>query len=238
MNGILGMTEILLRHEMPAQLREYVGTIKEAGQSLLSVINGILDLSKIEAGKLVLEMSSFEPVKLVESVAELLAEHSRSKSVTLVTFVDPEIPQTLQGDQGRLRQIIINLVGNAIKFSDRSEIVIKAELLSKTDDKALLKFSITDSGVGLSELEIESLFQPFVQFEASSVQKFGGTGLGLSICKHLAHLMSGEMGVTSVKGEGSTFWFTVSLALVQNSENMPGPVYFADTSERTRVSPR
>jgi two-component system sensor histidine kinase/response regulator len=214
MNGILGMADILLRHDLPDNLKEYVSTIKEAGNSLLSVINGILDLSKIEAGKLSLESAEFNPVRLIESVATLLSEYSRTKHVTLVTFIDPNIPRTLIGDAGRLRQIIINLTGNAVKFSDHSEVAMKAELLETTKGDVRLRFSVTDSGIGLSQKELESLFQPFVQAESAVDQKYGGTGLGLSICKHLAELMNGELGVTSNKGQGSTFWFTVRLRQV------------------------
>ncbi|MBU6450385.1 MAG: response regulator [Cyanobacteria bacterium REEB67] len=211
MNGILGMADILLRHDLPANLREYVSTIKEAGNSLLQVINGILDLSKIEAGKLVLESAELNPVRLIESVAVLLSEYGRSKQVTLVTFIDPAIPETLIGDAGRLRQIIINLTGNAIKFSDHTEVAMKADLLEATATDVLLRFSVTDNGIGLTQQEIETLFKPFVQAESAMSQKYGGTGLGLSISKHLAELMNGEMGVSSVKGQGSTFWFTVRL---------------------------
>jgi two-component system, sensor histidine kinase and response regulator len=213
MNGILGMADILLRHDLPANLKEYVSTIKEAGNSLLQVINGILDLSKIEAGKLVLETEELNPVRLIESVAVLLSEYGRSKQVTLVTFIDPAIPQVLIGDAGRLRQIIINLTGNAIKFSDHTEVAMKADLVEATASDVLLRFSVTDNGIGLTPYEIETLFKPFVQAESSMSQKYGGTGLGLSISKHLAELMRGEMGVSSVKGEGSTFWFTVRLRL-------------------------
>ncbi|MBS1993359.1 MAG: response regulator [Cyanobacteria bacterium SZAS LIN-3] len=217
MNGIMGMASILLRQGLPSHLQEHVLTIRDAGTSLLTVINSILDLSKIEAGKLELDIAEFDPVKLVESVADLLSEQAHEKRVLLVPFVCPSIPRRLLGDVGRLRQIIVNLTGNAIKFSDHNEVQIKAELLDRNSKNVLLKFSVADRGIGLSEKELEKLFQPFAQSE-TTVNKSSGTGLGLSISKRLAELMAGEMGVESKKGQGSTFWFTVRLRLLDDEK--------------------
>ncbi len=206
MNGILGLTEILLLTNLNDKQRDYATTIQIAGNSLLTVINDVLDFSKMEAGKLFLEVSDFEPIKLVESVAELLTASASEKQLSLLTFIDPNLPLSMKGDRGRLRQILMNLVGNAIKFSEHGEILIRASL-EKTANSNQLMFAVTDTGVGLSEEEMSSLFTPFVQLEGSKAQ--AGTGLGLSISKRLTELMKGEIGVFSEKGSGATFWFSV-----------------------------
>jgi two-component system, sensor histidine kinase and response regulator len=211
MNGILGMVEILLRSGLSDKQREYASLVKEAGRSLLIVINDILDFSKIEAGKLSLERTDFEPVRLVESTAELLAAQAKQKGLSLLTFIDPEIPHIIQGDPGRLRQILTNFVGNAIKFSDHGEVVLRTIVESQDFTCIKVRFSVSDRGIGLTEEEIGQLFQPFVQSEHPTGRKRGGTGLGLSISKRLVELMGGEIGVTSVKDYGSTFWFDVPL---------------------------
>jgi two-component system, sensor histidine kinase and response regulator len=207
MNGILGMTEILLRSNLNDKQHGYATTVQEAGKSLLSVINDVLDFSKIEAGKLFLEVVDFEPIRLVESIADLLAEPARQKGLSLLTFIDPNISSAVHGDPGRLRQILMNLVGNAIKFSEHGEILIRASLEKKEESIDLIKFSVTDTGIGLTDEEISRLFRPFVQLAGSMTQS--GTGLGLSISKRLVDLMNGEIGVHSVKGHGSTFWLSV-----------------------------
>lgn len=209
MNGILGMAEIVLRSDLPPKLREHVTVIRDAGRSLLSVVNDILDFSKIEAGKLFLELIEYEPVRLVESVGELLAEQARSKNLSLVTFIDPSVPHSLCGDPVRLRQILVNLAGNAVKFSERGEVSVKVSMESEQSDSVSLRFSVSDQGVGLSKEESDRLFQPFVQGDGSMTRKYGGTGLGLSISRHLVELMGGEIGVESKKGEGCLFWFSV-----------------------------
>jgi len=218
MNGILGMAELLLRSQLDENQRRYVSTINEAGNSLLSVINDILDFSKIEAGKLILDVAEFEPIRVVESVGELLTEQARKKNLTLLTFIDPAIPSLLRGDAGRLRQVLMNFAGNAIKFSDAGEILIRAALEHADGTRTTIRFSVTDSGIGLSEEEQEKLFEPFVQADGSMTRKSGGTGLGLSISKRLVELMSGEIGLHTVKNHGSTFWFKVPLEVVTAPE--------------------
>lgn len=217
MNGILGMAEVILRNELPEQLRDRVNTIKEAGQSLLSVINDILDFSKIEAGKLSLEIIEYEPVRLVESIAEILAAQAAGKNVSLITYIDPSIPRVLRGDPIRLRQVLMNLIGNAIKFSEWGEVAIKVYLEETTAEAVVLHFSVIDQGIGLTEEEIGRLFRPFVQGDGSITRKYGGTGLGLSICKQLVEMMNGEIGIASRKGQGSTFSFKVPQGHADNS---------------------
>jgi PAS domain S-box-containing protein len=217
MNGILGMTEMLTRTKLTEKQSSYANTINEAARSLLSVINDILDFSKIEAGKLNIEMSECEPIKLVESVAELLAGQAKKKKLSLLTFVDPKIPHVLRSDPGRLRQILMNFAGNAIKFSDHGEVCIRAALEGDTEKTVRVKFSVSDSGIGMTDDEMHKLFQPFVQVDGSITRKYGGTGLGLSISKRLTELLDGEIGVSSTKGEGSTFWISVPLEKAQNA---------------------
>jgi two-component system sensor histidine kinase/response regulator len=208
MNGIIGMTDILLRTTLTAAQSRYATAIKDSSQSLLFVINDILDFSKIEAGKLSLEIIDLEPIKLVESVGELLAPQARQKGIPLLTFIDPHIPFMVRSDPMRLRQILVNLVGNAVKFSDKGNVLVRASL--ETDEGSnKIKFSVTDRGPGMTEAQIGNLFKPFMQGDGSMTRKYGGTGLGLSISKQLVDLMKGEIGVHSVEGHGSTFWFSV-----------------------------
>lgn len=215
MNAVVGFTDILLRSTTDVKHRDYLNLIREAGRALISLIGDILDFSKIEAGKLSIEYITFDPVQLVEGTAELLVGQCQSKGMALLTYIDPTIPRALTGDPGRIRQILINLVGNAIKFSTTGSIVVKVTLESFADSNAFLKYTITDQGMGMSEEEMAKLFRPFVQADGSTTRKFGGTGLGLSICKRLVELMGGEIGVTSTKGKGSTFTFSLPFKGVQ-----------------------
>ncbi len=217
MNGILGMVEILLRSGLTEKQREYASTAIEAGRSLIAVVNDILDFSKIEVGKLSLEFAEFDPVILIESIADLLSSQAKKRDLSIVTFVDPSLPQVLRGDAGRLRQIITNLAGNAIKFSERGEVSIYATVDSHEGQPLRVKFSVADRGIGLTVEEVSQLFQPFVQPTHASTFRYGGTGLGLSISKRLVELMGGDIGVVSAKNSGSTFWFSVPLERLSSS---------------------
>lgn len=213
MNGILGMCELLSKTNLGNQQQEFANAIKTAGSALLTVINDILDFSKIEAGRIELEIVEFDPVRIVEGACEILATQARSKELSLMSFIDPAMPQRLRGDPERLRQILINLTSNAIKFSSAGEIVVKALVDSIQGNVVNVRFSVIDKGIGLSQQEQERLFQPFVQADGSISRRFGGTGLGLSISKRLVELMDGNIGVESDKENGSTFWFVAPLEL-------------------------
>ncbi len=219
MNAIIGFTEILMRADLGPQEKEYLIYIRDAGRGLISLIGDILDFSKIEAGKLTIELIDFDLVKVVKGAVQLLAEQAEAKGLTIEKKIDPRLPQRTIGDPGRLRQILINLLGNAIKFSDSGTIIIEAtQKIENADGSVVVYFSVTDQGVGLSEQEIGKLFQPFVQADGSTTRKFGGTGLGLSICKRLVELMDGRIGIESTKGSGAKFWFTLPYELAKSQE--------------------
>lgn len=230
MNGVLGMTELLLKSGLDERQSEYAATIYDAGKSLLAVINDILDFSKIEAGKLVVNIDDMEIIRLVESVADLLSTQAKKKQVSLMTFIDPEIPNHAKSDAGRLRQILMNLANNAIKFSREGEVIIRASLISKDEGKAKVKFSVTDCGEGMTNAEVEKLFKPFVQLEPSYSKS--GTGLGLNISKRLVELLGGEIGVHSVKNFGSTFWFTIEF---ERSDKIEAEVIQTEDWSKKRV---
>jgi len=209
MNGILGMTELLRDTKLDYDQQDYAKTIYESAEALLTIINEILDFSKLEAGKVELDSAGFAPVSVVDSVGELLVAQARAKKLTLNAFVDPAVPDFVIGDAGRLRQVLLNLVGNAIKFTERGGVTLRVTKDSTQERHVSLRFAVKDTGTGLSESARRSLFQAFTQADGSTTRTHGGTGLGLSISKHLVSLMGGEIGVESEEGLGSTFSFTV-----------------------------
>ncbi|NLN28982.1 MAG: response regulator [Firmicutes bacterium] len=224
MNGIIGMIELLLDTPLDEVQREYAQVIYDSAQSLLTLINDILDFSKIEANKMHLEIIEFEPLALVEGVAELLAAKARAKGLALMTYVDPQVPKVLRGDPIRLRQILLNLGDNAIKFTEEGEVVIEARLAGWRDAQAVVRFSVRDTGIGIEPELKEALFEPFIQADGTTTRRFGGTGLGLSISKRLVEMMEGEIGVDSEPGKGSLFWFRVPFECAEAaSASVPCP---------------
>jgi len=211
LNGVLGMAELLRGTALNAQQRRFADTILRSGQTLLGVINDILDFSKIEAGRLELEVMDFNLRELIEETAVLLAERTHGKGLELAVDIALNLPSKLQGDLGRLRQILVNLVGNAIKFTERGEIVIHVTVLAKDAEEVHLRFVVSDTGIGIAPEAQTQIFDAFSQADGSTSRRYGGTGLGLAICRQLVQLMGGEMGVESTPGVGSRFWFTVTL---------------------------
>jgi CheY-like chemotaxis protein len=210
MNGVLGMTELLLNTQLTDKQHHFAQTIQRSGESLLSIINDILDFSKIEAGKLALEQVDFDLRQLVEDVIQLFSARAQQKGLTLSACLDQNVLTALRGDPHRLRQIFTNLIGNAIKFTEHGEIVVRVSLVAGSDDSARLQFAVDDSGVGIAPDAQDQIFDAFAQADGSTTRKYGGTGLGLAISKQLAGLMGGELGVESELGKGSTFCWTAN----------------------------
>ncbi|CAO3352378.1 ATP-binding protein [Azospirillum melinis] len=253
MNGVLGMLELMALTPLDEEQRTLVSTMRDSGAALLRIIDDILDLSKIEAGKLELEELELRPADLVEGVSDLLAPQAHQKGLALICAIDRSVPDRLRGDSGRLRQILFNLTGNAIKFTDRGRVVLRVGTAGPADadpdnagpvrpDHVRLHVAVEDTGIGIGPEGQARLFQPFSQADSSTTRRFGGTGLGLAICTRLIERMGGRIGVSSVPGTGSTFWFTVELPRAPDSLPAPSstpldglPVLVADEDEVQRA---
>jgi signal transduction histidine kinase/DNA-binding response OmpR family regulator/ligand-binding sensor domain-containing protein len=216
-NGVIGMTSLLLDSPLTSEQRERAELVRRSGDMLLTIINDILDFSKIEAGKLELEMIEFELPTAIEDVLELVARKAQSKGLELAGFISPDVPQVLRGDPIRLRQILINLVDNAIKFTMQGEVTTRVQLVKETPGTVMLRCEVRDTGIGIKPEVLDNLFMPFTQADSSTTRKYGGTGLGLTIAKQLVDLMQGEIGAESTEGAGSKFWFTACFATSSNS---------------------
>ena len=213
MNAIIGMTELVLDTELAPSQRDYLKMVQESGDSLLTLINDILDFSKIEAGKLDLEETIFGLRERVGDIMKSLALRAHDKGLELAWRIHPDVPDALLGDPARLGQIIINLAGNAIKFTEQGEVVLETNCESRTDNEAVLRFSISDTGIGIPENKLASIFGAFTQADTSTTRKYGGTGLGLAISSRLVGLMGGRIWAESKVGTGSTFHFTARFKL-------------------------
>jgi signal transduction histidine kinase/DNA-binding response OmpR family regulator/HPt (histidine-containing phosphotransfer) domain-containing protein len=211
MNGIMGMTGLLLNTDMTPEQRDYAETVRRSSEVLLDIINDILDFSKIEAGELTLEAIDFDLRAMVEEALDLFAEPAQRKGLELGCLLHAEVPTALRADPGRLRQILVNLIGNALKFTQQGEVMVYLRRGEETADRVLIEFAVTDTGIGIAPEVQALLFKPFSQADTSTTRKFGGTGLGLAICKQLVEQMEGQIGIESVPGQGSTFRFTVWL---------------------------
>ncbi len=235
MNGVIGMSDLLLDTDLSEAQRDYADTIRSSADGLLTIINDILDFSKIEAGKLRFDIIDFDLHDAIDGPVEMLATPAQAKGLELAWFVDPDVPRSLRGDPGRLRQIVTNLVSNAIKFTDRGEIVVGVSKEGHTEDSVTVRFEVSDTGIGIPAEARRLLFQPFTQADGSVTRRYGGTGLGLAISKQLVELMGGDIGVTSVPGQGSTFWFTATLATQRAAAVIQAPAVAGPSLDDVRV---
>ena len=225
MNGILGMIELLLYTDLNDEQYDYLIGARESAEALLSALNSVLDFSKMEAGQLQLDPVEFNPFAMVEGVAQMLTGKAETRGLELVAYIDPQIPQMVKGDIVRLRQILINFTDNAIKFTEKGEILIRMDLLNADEDRVMVKYSVKDAGIGIQKDRQAAIFERFVQVDGSTSRKYGGTGLGLAISKQLVEMMGGHIGVESQPGYGSTFWFTTPLEILagmQEEEDKTG----------------
>ena len=218
MNGVIGMIELTLATDLNDEQYDFLIGARDSADALLNVLNDILDFSKIEAGQLTLETIDFDLASVVEGVAQNSANRAEINGLEMLVFVDPAAPTYVKGDSGRLRQILVNLVENAIKFTERGEILIRAEMVEDRETCAVLRFSVTDTGIGIPPERQSAIFERFVQADGSTTRRYGGTGLGLTISKQLSEMMGGTIGVESEPGKGSTFWFTIVVEKVHKSE--------------------
>jgi signal transduction histidine kinase len=213
MNGVIGMSELLLETQLNSEQSDYATTIESSAQSLLTILNDILDYSKMEAGRLALFKTDFHIYSVVDGTVAILRDRAKRKGLMLNAVVDSRIPKSLVGDPDRLRQVLINLVGNAIKFTETGSVELRLTLMTQTEDAASVEFRVKDSGIGIAESDVPRLFKSFSQADGSATRKYGGTGLGLAISKQIVELMGGQIGVTSELDRGSEFWFTVEMDL-------------------------
>lgn len=223
LTGVLGLTELLLGTVLSSEQLLLAETINESAEALLTIVNDILDISKIEAGKAAVESVPFNLIFLVQDISRLLAEPAQKKSLHLETTIDQSLPQFVIGDPARVRQVLLNLIGNSVKFTEKGQIQVRVKTKSRNDDYITVSFSVTDTGIGIADEKRRFLFVPFSQVDVSNTRKYGGTGLGLSISKSFVDMMGGEIGVESQPNQGSTFWFELPFKIDKHAGAQPLP---------------
>ncbi|MCV6624093.1 MAG: ATP-binding protein, partial [Cellvibrionaceae bacterium] len=218
MNGIIGMTELLGDTELDETQQHYVNIMRRSGDSLMHILNDVLDYSKIEANKVVFENYPFNLHDLLDDCSQIYTRQAQQKDLNFRTARHPSVPNKVIGDPTRLRQVIVNLLSNSVKFTDRGQVILSARLENTDDQHVLIRFTVSDTGIGITESSIANLFEPFKQADTSTTRRYGGSGLGLAICKRLVQIAHGDIGVESEPGEGSTFWFTFQLQLQEDEK--------------------
>ena len=224
MNAIIGMTGLLLETRLDAEQQDFARTVRDAGRHLLALVNDVLDFSRLEAGKVEFECIPLQPRRLVVEALELVSAAGQEKGLELCINVEAGVPRTVLSDPGRLRQVLVNLLGNAVKFTERGEVVLEVRALERASERVRLRFEVHDTGIGIPQDRLERLFRSFSQVDASTTRRHGGTGLGLAICRKLVSAMGGEIGVTSTPGQGSTFWFELACGCVAEEGPAPAPL--------------
>jgi PAS domain S-box-containing protein len=238
MNGVTTILDLLLHSGLTPKQREYVELAKKSGSDLIYLLSDILDLSKIEADRLELEISTFELRPVIADIVGMLSPEAGGKGLELVSSIDSDVPEVFKGDRGRLRQILTNLISNAVKFTHKGSVTLHIENVSTEGESATLRFLVRDSGIGIPADKLEQIFETFTQADSSTTRKYGGTGLGLAICKRLTELLGGSIGVESSEGEGSTFWFTVVMEKQTERRDVKSRVFQPDRTNRRDISTR
>jgi PAS domain S-box-containing protein len=224
MNGVIGMNELLLDTELSDEQREYAEQVARSSEQMMAIINDILDVSKIEAGQFALHLSDFSLRATIEQICAVARMEAHAKGIELVLQIDPAVPQTVSGDSGRLRQVLLNLVANAVKFTEAGTVVVRVNPIPGRDHTSAIRCEIADTGIGIDPLILDRMFEPFTQADVSTTRNYGGTGLGLAIAKELVELMGGTIGADSEPGRGSTFWFELDLAPPVARDGAPAPL--------------